>query len=84
VFLRGKLPPFKGLWLLLLVFIFVLTKKKKLLRQSGDWRQRQGHLFEFEAKPGLQKELHDSQSYTEKPCLENKHTNKQKNQTNCI
>lgn len=29
MFLRGKLPPFKGLWLLLLVFIFVLKKKKK-------------------------------------------------------
>jgi hypothetical protein len=31
--------------------------------------------------PGLQSEFQDNQGYTEKPCLENKQTNKTKNKT---
>ena len=40
-------------------------------------RQRQAD-FWVRGQPGLQSEFQDSQGYTEKPCLENKQTNKQK------
>jgi hypothetical protein len=41
-------------------------------------RQRQVD-FRVRGQPGLQSEFQDSQGYTEKPCLENKQTNKQTN-----
>ena len=41
------------------------------------WRQRQVD-FRVRGQPGLQRELQDSQGYTEKPCL-SKQTNKQSN-----
>ena len=38
--------------------------------------------FWVQGQPGLQSELQDSQGYTEKPCLKNKQTNKQKKSLN--
>ena len=36
-----------------------------------------GFLHSVQGNPGLQSEIQDSQSYTEKPCLKKKQTNKE-------
>ena len=43
-------------------------------------RQKEVDLW-VQGQPGLQSEFQDSQDYTEKPCIENKQTNKQTKQT---
>jgi hypothetical protein len=67
---------------------YTLEVSKKIPKLAGWWwrtplisalgRQRQVD-FWVRGQPGLQSEFRDSQGYTEKPCLENKQTNKHKN-----